>query len=407
MHSVTRQPHPCPSNTRHWFRPFLVIFRCLDTGGGGGYPGGRRRGRPDSPDALCRPDNRPQAAPALRPTAGLDSFNAQMVMLSLKAMSKLGYTVVTVIHQPSPVVWGFFDHVLLLSLGHLMYSGPPRAMVPWLCGGLGEGYVCPRHVSPCDYALQLVTVGHRKPDFLFGRRTMRSPADVARASAKWAERERPGARRWALVRQAVRSGRLPGAPAAAPGGGARARAALRAELPPLLRRTLRVAARSPSILLARVVTYALFGLLVGLFFGETATADARLGELFLVYNALFLLPFTSISLYQDDRHHYRAERSMGVCGVPAYYLVHTCLDVVLGVISAVCAALPFYFLCALEGHFGQFLLPFLLAACVGTQLIQVPGAGPGVSCSLGFTFFFNLNKFLKQKKGLLLIPPPL
>ena len=25
---------PCPSNTRRWFRQFLVIYRCLDKGGG-------------------------------------------------------------------------------------------------------------------------------------------------------------------------------------------------------------------------------------------------------------------------------------------------------------------------------------------------------------------------------------
>ena len=27
--------HPCPSNTRHWLRQFLVIYHCLDKGGAG------------------------------------------------------------------------------------------------------------------------------------------------------------------------------------------------------------------------------------------------------------------------------------------------------------------------------------------------------------------------------------
>ena len=27
--------HHCPSNTWHWFRRFLVIYRCLDKGAGG------------------------------------------------------------------------------------------------------------------------------------------------------------------------------------------------------------------------------------------------------------------------------------------------------------------------------------------------------------------------------------
>ena len=33
MHSVRRKQHPCPSNTRCWFRPFVVIYCCLNKGG--------------------------------------------------------------------------------------------------------------------------------------------------------------------------------------------------------------------------------------------------------------------------------------------------------------------------------------------------------------------------------------
>ena len=31
-----RKQHPCPSNTRRWFRQFVVIYCCLDKRGGGG-----------------------------------------------------------------------------------------------------------------------------------------------------------------------------------------------------------------------------------------------------------------------------------------------------------------------------------------------------------------------------------
>ena len=36
-HVAARKLHPCPSNTRRRFHRFLVIYRCLDKGGGGGY----------------------------------------------------------------------------------------------------------------------------------------------------------------------------------------------------------------------------------------------------------------------------------------------------------------------------------------------------------------------------------
>ena len=32
---AARKQHPCPSNTRRCFRQFLVIYHCLDKGGGG------------------------------------------------------------------------------------------------------------------------------------------------------------------------------------------------------------------------------------------------------------------------------------------------------------------------------------------------------------------------------------
>ena len=36
VHSATRKRRPCPSNAGRCFRPLLVIYRCLDSGGGGG-----------------------------------------------------------------------------------------------------------------------------------------------------------------------------------------------------------------------------------------------------------------------------------------------------------------------------------------------------------------------------------
>ena len=34
MQVAARKQPPCPSNTRHWFRQFLVIYHCLNKGGG-------------------------------------------------------------------------------------------------------------------------------------------------------------------------------------------------------------------------------------------------------------------------------------------------------------------------------------------------------------------------------------
>ena len=44
LYSVTQKQHPCPSNTRHWFRQFLVISHCLDKGMG--YAAGATLAKP-------------------------------------------------------------------------------------------------------------------------------------------------------------------------------------------------------------------------------------------------------------------------------------------------------------------------------------------------------------------------
>jgi ABC-type multidrug transport system ATPase subunit len=51
------------------------------------------------------------------PTTGLDSSGAYDVISALKNMTKLGWTIVTVIHQPRYSIFTLFDQVLLLGMG--------------------------------------------------------------------------------------------------------------------------------------------------------------------------------------------------------------------------------------------------------------------------------------------------
>ena len=54
-HSVTRKQRPCPSHTGRWFRPFLVIYRCLDEWVSGERPIGAARCRQQhAPRSPCQ-----------------------------------------------------------------------------------------------------------------------------------------------------------------------------------------------------------------------------------------------------------------------------------------------------------------------------------------------------------------
>ena len=57
------------------------------------------------------------------PTSGLDATSASSIMSILKAVSHLGITVVTIIHQPRQEIFEALDSVLLLGAGRVIYSG--------------------------------------------------------------------------------------------------------------------------------------------------------------------------------------------------------------------------------------------------------------------------------------------
>lgn len=57
------------------------------------------------------------------PTSGLDSTSASSIVTTLKALSRLGITVVTIIHQPRHEIFDSLDSLLLLGGGRLLYFG--------------------------------------------------------------------------------------------------------------------------------------------------------------------------------------------------------------------------------------------------------------------------------------------
>jgi ABC-type multidrug transport system ATPase subunit len=57
------------------------------------------------------------------PTSGLDSFTANEVMQVIAALAADGTTIASTIHSPSSYCFGFFDRLLLLLGGQLVYLG--------------------------------------------------------------------------------------------------------------------------------------------------------------------------------------------------------------------------------------------------------------------------------------------
>lgn len=58
--------------------------------------------------------------------SGLDAFQAERVMETLRQLAQDGHTVICSIHQPRGSVYGKFDDIVLLTEGTLVYAGPAK-----------------------------------------------------------------------------------------------------------------------------------------------------------------------------------------------------------------------------------------------------------------------------------------
>ncbi|KAG4440935.1 hypothetical protein IFR05_003564 [Cadophora sp. M221] len=85
------------------------------------------------------------------PTSGLDATAAASIMSALKALSRLGMTIVTIIHQPRQEIFESLDSLVLLGQvlgqGRMIYCGTQIEMQPHF---EGIGFQFPPHSNPAD-----------------------------------------------------------------------------------------------------------------------------------------------------------------------------------------------------------------------------------------------------------------
>uniref|UniRef100_A0A383W6T5 ABC transporter domain-containing protein n=1 Tax=Tetradesmus obliquus TaxID=3088 RepID=A0A383W6T5_TETOB len=95
------------------------------------------------------------------PTTGLDSFQAEKVVATLKQLASAGHTVVCSIHQPRSSIFGLFDDLLLLSEGRCVYSGPAEEALPYF---EQLGHSCPAHYNPAEFVADLISIDYSSPE---------------------------------------------------------------------------------------------------------------------------------------------------------------------------------------------------------------------------------------------------
>jgi hypothetical protein len=89
---------------------------------------------------------------------GLDAFQAEKVMETLRKLAQEGHTVVCSIHQPRGSIYSKFDDLILLSSGALVYAGPAHDHALMHFAELG--HTCPEHMNPAEYFADLISVDY-------------------------------------------------------------------------------------------------------------------------------------------------------------------------------------------------------------------------------------------------------
>lgn len=88
------------------------------------------------------------------PTSGLDATSASSIMRLLRALSRLGVTIIAIVHQPREQIFASFDHVLVLAQGQSVYSGPTEQIQRYF---ESLGFAFPQRANPADTLIDITS----------------------------------------------------------------------------------------------------------------------------------------------------------------------------------------------------------------------------------------------------------
>ncbi|KAK7756234.1 hypothetical protein SLS62_001828 [Diatrype stigma] len=88
------------------------------------------------------------------PTSGLDATAASSIMGTLKALARLGISVIVIIHQPRAEIFEMLDDLILLANGQIIYEGPEAEVRAYFDGA---GFILPEHGNLGDIVTDIIT----------------------------------------------------------------------------------------------------------------------------------------------------------------------------------------------------------------------------------------------------------
>ncbi|KAI4179629.1 MAG: hypothetical protein L6R41_007730 [Letrouitia leprolyta] len=87
------------------------------------------------------------------PTSGLDATSASSIMMTLKELSRLNITVITIIHQPRAEIFESLDSLMLFGKGRVIYQGPEQDVQAYF---EDLGFRFPHSANPADTIMDII-----------------------------------------------------------------------------------------------------------------------------------------------------------------------------------------------------------------------------------------------------------
>ncbi|KAI8628431.1 hypothetical protein F5Y19DRAFT_437753 [Xylariaceae sp. FL1651] len=88
------------------------------------------------------------------PTSGLDATSASSIMRTLKAIARLGISVIVIIHQPRMEIFEMLDELILLGNGQIIYEGSESDVQEFF---ENIGFHFPKHSNAGDIVTDIIT----------------------------------------------------------------------------------------------------------------------------------------------------------------------------------------------------------------------------------------------------------
>ncbi|MEW5315593.1 MAG: hypothetical protein WDW38_007010 [Sanguina aurantia] len=290
------------------------------------------------------------------PTSGLDSVTALSLVTLLKRLADAkACTVVCTIHQPQSKIFKLFDHLLLLKMGSIVYSGSAQSALTFFAE---SGFPVPVHENPADHFLDVISPNlsdsivsiaekeralinnYRPPkvDLLYGAD---QPLFLPREQTPWGHQF--------LV---------------------------------LLRRSIKEQWRKKNIILVQLLQAVVMAVLIGTAFlhigdGQSSAVRRQPVLFFCVINQGMFGALIVINSFPAERMLVLRERAAGTYYVSAYFLAKTTAETFTQVLSPVLFTIVVYFLIGLQpvaSKFFIFMAFMVLSSLAATSLALMVSA---------------------------------